>query len=501
MFEGSDLAHGMTKLSHKTDTRGKQEAQHWTVKTPATVVEWGRHLRGECIIGISPINSKNECKWGAIDIDNYKSPELHASLALRVADTGIKAVVSYSKSGGAHIFVLLDSFLPAEAVVARMQELAAYLGHASAEIFPKQTQVQPAGADGKTQDYGNWISMPFWGGRQPLVLRAHDGAVEALGFKEFLEKHEEFINEAGTFLSTELPTKDTLFPEGPPCLNQLFSTPSQEGYRNVLLSNTAVYAKQAFPDSWQGQIQKYNALFDNPLPLKEVEAILRSYSRKDYKYQCRVEPLKGNCNARKCRCVKFGIGHQAVLPGNQSLSMIATEPPIWYLDIVLKDGREKRISLSTEQLQNPIGFQKRCMEVLQEMPPTPDRKEWQVNVQEMMASVKIIDVPEEMTREGQFTEMIVDFFSMGALNGSEDDLMRGLPYAEDGHCYFRLRDLNTYMINQRFTQLAPNEVISSIKRTLRGERIARIVQGRSMNLWKVPTVQTSEPAKTSNDPY
>lgn len=177
--------------------------------------------------------------------------------------------------------------------------------------------------------------------------------------------------------------------------------------------------------------------------------------------------------------------------------MINTDPPIWYLDIVLKDGREKRISLTTEQLQNPIGFQKRCMEVLQEMPPVLKREDWTEVVNELMASVKIIDVPMEMTREGQFMDIFGDFLSMaGGKGSSEEDILRGLAWFDDGSYYFRLRDLNQYMTIQRFTQLAPNEILAAIKNTLKGERVFKKINDKGMSLWKV-TLDKNNPTGPS----
>ena len=46
-----------------------------------------------------------------------------------------------SKSGGAHVFLFTDSFAPAALFRSKLKDMAAKLGYANAEIFPKQNKV------------------------------------------------------------------------------------------------------------------------------------------------------------------------------------------------------------------------------------------------------------------------------------------------------------------------------------------------------------------------
>ena len=50
----------------------------------------------------------------------------------------------------------------------------------------------------------------------------------------------------------------------------------------------------------ESKLHKFNKKFSDPLPDKEVDAIVNSYEKKDYKYQCAQEPLCRFCDAKFC---------------------------------------------------------------------------------------------------------------------------------------------------------------------------------------------------------
>ena len=102
-----------------------------------------------------------------------------------------------------------------------------------------------------------------------------------------------------------------------------------------------------------------------PLPYGEVGTVIKQLEKKDYTYRCQEQPIVSFCNASVCKTRKFGIGSNNVSPQFGSLSKLCTDPPIWFLDV---EGL--RLELTTEELQNQIKFQRRCMDALNFMPPT-----------------------------------------------------------------------------------------------------------------------------------
>ena len=83
-----------------------------------------------------------------------------------------------------------------------------------------------------------------------------------------------------------------------------------EGTRNNGLFNVGVYLRKAFPDTWENELMQYNMVhFDPPLPLAEVNILVRQLNRKDYQYKCSDAPINEFCDKDKCLTRKYGVGN------------------------------------------------------------------------------------------------------------------------------------------------------------------------------------------------
>ena len=72
IFEGLNSAYGQYIPSNVYSVNGKQKGRPFTIKKPVTEELWIKHLDGkEPALGIIPINEKNLCRWGCIDVDRY----------------------------------------------------------------------------------------------------------------------------------------------------------------------------------------------------------------------------------------------------------------------------------------------------------------------------------------------------------------------------------------------------------------------------------------------
>ena len=69
-FEGFSGAHGQTEVSNQR-MNGKQKAKSFIVRQPLTLELLQGHIDGKKGVGAIPINEKNQCKFGALDIDEY----------------------------------------------------------------------------------------------------------------------------------------------------------------------------------------------------------------------------------------------------------------------------------------------------------------------------------------------------------------------------------------------------------------------------------------------
>ena len=94
-FEGFSTAHGQTQISNERRA-GKQKAQSGIGRRPLTVELIAGHLKGEGGVGSIPINENNECKFGALDIDQY--PLDLAAIDKKLRKMKVPAVVCRSKT-------------------------------------------------------------------------------------------------------------------------------------------------------------------------------------------------------------------------------------------------------------------------------------------------------------------------------------------------------------------------------------------------------------------
>lgn len=480
LFQGSDMAHGRTEMTGAVSAKGKHEAKSWTEKRAAEPKDWEAHLTGSRGLGIVPLTSANKVAWGAIDVDTYSlSIE---QLNQQIQRDNLPLIVCRSKSGGPHIYLFVKEPVPAKVMIEKLDSIAGFLGFGTSEIFPKQAMIH---ADDKNPDFGSFINMPYFNGMRNLryALDPQNQAISTIqAFADYCRSKALSVEELRAF---EPPVPTDILPDGPPCLNQIIASGVTD-MRNIILSNVAVYAKKAKGEAWEAEVDRVNRLFPQPLGSSEVEVLKKSYSKKDYRYQCSKQPLCSYCDASACKKRKHGIGGQELMPASRSLTKIDTHPPVWFLDVTMPDGVEKRMSLSTEQLQNPVLFQRRCMEVLHACPSVMKREEWQPIVAELLKRVNVVSVPPELTPEGQLAELLQEFLTNRASEESFEDLLRGLPYKDTNGYHFRMKDLDTWLKGQRFTALKDHEVRTVIKTQFKGTKDFRVIAGKGTNSLFIP---------------
>ena len=180
LFKGLERAHGRYDLSTENQDGQKQGGTARTVQETITLHEWDLHLKGERGLGVIPIRDDNKVYWGAIDIDVYDLDLEEFSKSL-----GSSPIIPCrTKSGGLHLYVFFKEAILAKSVVPKLREIATLLGHASAEIFPKQIKIIS-----ERGDVGNWINMPYFGGEYSTRYAFYEG--KRLSLEEFIKTAKE----------------------------------------------------------------------------------------------------------------------------------------------------------------------------------------------------------------------------------------------------------------------------------------------------------------------
>ena len=113
IFEGSYSAYGQTRKTNEFDERGKHKTRSFIIKKSPTKKMFMDDLMGkDPALGFIPINEENKCKWSCIDIDVYNGFN-HKELIIKIRECKFPLLVCRSKSGGAHVFLFTDNFVPA----------------------------------------------------------------------------------------------------------------------------------------------------------------------------------------------------------------------------------------------------------------------------------------------------------------------------------------------------------------------------------------------------
>jgi hypothetical protein len=490
LFEGSDVAHGQTTVG-RTKRDGKAEAKSFIVREPLTLERIEAHLRGGQGIGAVPINTSNACRFGAIDVDDY---DLDLKDVVRkVREARVPLVVCRSKSGGAHLFLFLQRFEEAVLVREYLTELAAALGFAGREIFPKQDMILV-----ERGDVGNFINLPYQNA-EATMRYALDEQGRALSLEEFLDYAESrrcnLIDLERHTLRHQDPALD--LKDYPPCIRRIIANGGFSVNRNISLFHSAVAVRKERPDDWKDALEEFNARFmQPPLPALEVSTIQKQHERKpDYGFKCGDSPMRDYCDKELCRQARFGIGGDSSnsFPELTGLTIMLADPRVYYLNV---DG--KRLELSTAQLNNPREFQLKCLNDLRLRPPVPKEADWNKMVNKLLKEAIEIDVPAELTLTGQFLELLEDYCTSRARAVSPEEVQLGRPWTHNGYHHFRMSGLEAYLTRRGFTSLNRGQIqeqLRQLNKTENCNKHLRVTLGgkaTTVRVWFVPEFETKE---------
>lgn len=471
LFSGLKRAHGVYQI---TGTKGeKQTGTAATITEPVTNTLWQQHLDGSQGLGIIPITDESTCLFGAIDIDKYKDLN-PVKIINKIAQKKYPLIPCRSKSGGLHLFIFLKEAAPAQTVKNLLSSMAASLGFAGCEVFPKQGKVLV-----ERGDIGNWINMPYFDvSRTNRYGYGNDGS--PLPIEDFLLSAEQ-----SRFNVSDIKIEDNSlgdFTDGPPCLQNLLSSEIGAGMRNEVLVNIAKYLKKALSESWRTRLEEINEKhLKPPLPKTEVSTITRSVGNRDYFYSCNKPPLKPYCDRGACKLRKYGIGGESDFPMLTGLTKYDTVPPIWFVDV--DDGG--RIELTTEDLQNQIRFQRRCMDCLNLMPSSIKADQWRTVIQTLLEKVNIILVPRDASISGQLLDLLEMFCISKAQARVKEEIILGKPWTDKGRHYFKMANFLSYLERHHFREMKVHKIAQLIK-DHGGDHVFMNLRGKGINLWSVP---------------
>lgn len=492
LFAGFDQAHGTYSTEERSATSPKTEIKKTarTLREPVTEELWKLHLSGDRPLGIIPIRADSTCMWGAVDIDNYTID--HGKLVSRLEELGVPAMVARTKSGGAHIYVFFTEGIPAADVMSKLRELAARLGHGGCEVFPKQEQVLV-----EKGDLGNWLNMPYLagdGGKRYAVTKDNRG-ISLARFLEVAEKRKISPVEFAALLPAtrnvrEQPTTANVFAEGPPCLEILTSEGFPDGTRNNGLMALGVLAKKVYPDGWQKHLEEWNRLYmQPPLSADEVKQVIRGLERKDYNYRCKDAPIVSYCDSRRCRMRRFGVGAQDVLQLVESIQILETDEPLFFVTVSVGGT----VECDSKTLLNSRLFQEAVLTQLKKVVPLYKNDDWMPQIHRAVEDATRIDAPKDASTSGEFEEYLEQFLIDRHTSVVKEDMLLGRPWhdEENGRLWFRLQDLTMHLNRNKFSAYTRTQITARI-RQMGGEGKFFNLKGRGTNAWSIPAIRINK---------
>lgn len=498
LFRGRDDVYGQYEKPTGTKKGGqKNVGRALNVREPLTLDQWKDHLSGKVGLGIVPTMLDKLCWWGGLDIDDYVGFK-HAELAKQLEDDNLPLIVCRTKSGGAHVLMFVKEPVLAADMRQKLREIAAGLGYHGCEVNPKQAEILDARGD-----IGSWLNMPYFGGdATERYAIMPDGS--RLTAEQFVKHAQSLRLTAAQFEAVQPPAAEEQFPEGPPCLQYIGRVGLDSGERNKGITAVAIFWRKADPKDWKDRVEKANQQLTHgsPLDAAELAQLIKSIEKKDYNYSCKEMPLARYCNSIVCRTRKYGVSGGEGMPSIGGLTMLATDPPIWFLDV-----EDTRIELTTEELQNQGKFQRRCMERLTMMPPRQKEASWQVLVQGLLEKCEILEAPPDASIDGEFRGLLEGFTTSKSCHPTREGLLMGKPFKheEEGRVYFRLMDLLRYLHQHGFKDYRHAQLASKLKNIDGVKHGFANIEGRGVNWWSIPVdvtdVQVPIPEMRKKAPF
>ena len=481
IFDGLKLAYGTYLIEGKA-ANGKTTGKAKVMRETRTTEHWTGHLSGKGqSIGIVPINENNSCKWGCIDIDQYNFD--HKALIDKIRKLKLPLVVCRSKSGGAHVFLFCSEWIAAKTMQDVLNHVCSALGYGGSEIFPKQIALNlPRG------DTGNFLNMPYYDQEGGLRYAFNDDGTAATLEEFFLLYDEHVQTKEGVESLTINEDQTAAVTDGPPCLQILCKEGIGEGARNNGLFNIGVYLRKAYPDDWETQILSFNMQYIKPpLPLNEVNVVAKQLQKKDYTYKCSDAPINAYCNNELCRTRKFGIGASASGVQIANLRKYNSIPPVWFLDV---NGQP--LELQTEDLMNQAAFQRACVEQLNFLPRTVQKAMWEQRINALLQDMtdtegSVVEVSQDVSVTGQFLEHLEDFCTSQQAGEAKEDILLRRPWTDEdaSKTYFRLKDLETYLLKQNFKTYKSHQLAQRLREAHAEGKMLKI-SGKAVRVWELP---------------
>ena len=227
----------------------------------------------------------------------------------------------------------------------------------------------------------------------------------------------------------------------------------------------------------------------------EVLVVIKQVSQSDsngaprYSYRCTQPPIESLCNKRLCKKRKYGVGgeNDRENPVYSDLKVYKSDPPRYFLNV---DDRRIEIS-STEDLMTHKKVIQACIEQLNKGIPNMAMNDWNQSYTELLENISIDYPPEEVTKKGEFRELLEEFILHQGEAVSIEDIFLGKSFTEDGFTYLALKDLMDHLKRNDFKE-SRSWVTVRLREEYKAEDLTKRIKKVKVRLWKIKEILSDD---------
>lgn len=467
LFRGSEVARGQFVPAPTGAVKVSGIAT--TEMNPITLAHWEDHLSGKVGVGIVPARQDMKSYFGAIDIDVYGQD--HAKTLAQISRLQSNLIPCLSKSGGLHVYAFFDGSINTADVREWLEHLVKMLGLDKSEVFPKQDSSD-------TNRPGNWINMPYFGGKDRPAITISGAAMSA----------EEFIALATRLRLTKAGFAAARSLSGfsaPQCLRTLIRNNSVDtGNRNNVVLAYASFLHHQNADQAESLVEQFANTWTPGLTPQEIQATSASGLNKGY-----LSCLNGKCTA-KCyskvqdaaptNCLPFVTAHAQLIKYN-------TDPPTYFLDY----PDRPRVTLTLGELASLPVLKMKLMSGWSEVRTMPRAARWDDDLHEMLQRMQVVEAPASASESGVLMDHLEAFCRSGQIPYTSNMLGASV-WFHDGRHYFILDAFIKYLDQRRVQRSMKAHQISCLLHA-KGAKVTSVeINGMQVDAFHVAKYQGFE---------
>ena len=162
------------------------------------------------------------------------------------------------------------------------------------------------------------------------------------------------------------------------------------------------------------------------------------------------------------------------------------------------DVNGEPLELDTEGLLSQAAFQKACLEQLNFMPRTQTKIQWENRIAGLLNDMKenedaIMEVAPEASVNGRLYDHLEEFCSGLQQAKDKEEILLRRPWTDEetSKTYFRLRDFEDYLKQNKLYEYKPHKIAQRL-RDIGGESMVLKIRGRGVRVWFIPSYDKTE---------